>query len=72
MNRKYLKEIIFNRYSHLNKTNAVIQCAKDLGVSKNVIYNIFKYQLPSEEVLEKFGKLFNIDYNKLFQKEENQ
>lgn len=71
MNRKYLKDLIFKRYSHLNKTQAVIQCAYDLGVSKNVIYNILKYQLPSEEVLVKFGNLLDVDYNKLFKKGES-
>lgn len=72
MNRVYLKELIYKRYSNYSKTEAIEKFANDLGVSRNVVYNILKYQLPREEVLLKIGNILPIDYNTLFKKGEQE
>ena len=68
INRVYLKELIYKRYSQYSKTEAIEIFAKDLGVSRNVVYNILRHQLPREEILLKIGNILNVDYNILFQR----
>lgn len=69
MNRDYLKQLIFNRYTEYSKSEAINSFAKEIGVSRATLYNILRYMLPKEEVLIKIGNVLDLDYNKLFRKE---
>ena len=66
MNREYLRKKIYKKYLSLTRTQAIEQLASDMNVSRNVIYNVLRYQVPKEDLLIKLKHWLELDMNELF------